>query len=92
MVMACEPKQPGPIPLELHVSINWLHPTNKPNHNATLSFFMEDITKLKPILTATATKDEQGRLVWNLTPTGEFTVKSTYKFLNNPTFRNPTYK
>jgi hypothetical protein len=50
---------------------------------------MEDIMKLKPILTATTARDEQGCLKWNLTPTGEFTIKSTYAFLNNPGIPNP---
>jgi hypothetical protein len=48
-----------------------IDPTATPQ--PALSFFIEDITK-----------DEQGRLIWNLTSTGQFTVKSTYKFLNNP--------
>jgi zinc-binding in reverse transcriptase len=64
-----------------------MNPTTTPQ--TALSLFMEDITKLKPILTTTAANDEQGHLVWNLTPTSEFTVKSTYKFLNNPDIPKP---
>jgi hypothetical protein len=64
-----------------------IDPTATPQ--PALSFFIEDITKLKPLLTATTVKDEQGHLIWNLTSTGQFTVKSTYKFLNNPGVPEP---
>jgi hypothetical protein len=35
VVMACKPEQPVPIPLEPDANINWLHLTNRHNHNTT---------------------------------------------------------
>jgi zinc-binding in reverse transcriptase len=54
------------------------------------SFFLQDLHKLQPIMSATSMTDNQGILRWRLTPNQHFTVHSAYKFLNNPRIPNPT--
>jgi zinc-binding in reverse transcriptase len=53
------------------------------------TFFLSDLRKIQPIMTATTKCNTNNSLLWNLTTTGHFMVNSAYHFLNNPGIPNP---
>jgi hypothetical protein len=44
---------------------------------------MQDIVKLKPLMSVVTIRDDHGQLLWKQTPTQQFTVKFLSTFLND---------